>query len=86
MLFRSSAFMRVGGFDEGFFLYYEDVDICARLRQCGESILACPAARVVHTAQRASRYNPRYALWHVSSMARYFVKHLGRLPRSTAAR
>jgi N-acetylglucosaminyl-diphospho-decaprenol L-rhamnosyltransferase len=86
MLFRSSAFMRVGGFDEGFFLYYEDVDICARLRQYGESIVACPTARVVHAAQRTSRYNPRYALWHMSSMGRYFVKHLGRLPHSTAPR
>jgi glycosyltransferase involved in cell wall biosynthesis/GT2 family glycosyltransferase len=86
MLFQSCAFRRIGGFDEGFFLYYEDVDICARLRHCGEAIVACPTVRVVHTAQRTSRYNPRYALWHISSMVRYFVKHLGRLPRSTALR
>lgn len=80
MLFRAEAFRDLGGFDEGFFLYYEDVDICARLWKAGWKVMLHPGVSVVHAAQRTSRKNPRYMAWHLSSMARYFAKHLGRLP------
>ena len=83
MLFRAEDFRAVGGFDEGFFLYYEDVDVCARLWRAGRQVLACPAVRVIHDARRASRRSLRYMIWHVQSMARYFWKHWGRLPRVT---
>jgi N-acetylglucosaminyl-diphospho-decaprenol L-rhamnosyltransferase len=75
MLFRSQAFIDVGGFDEGFFLYYEDVDICARLRKAGWKVIVHPGSSVVHDAQRTSRRNLRYMRWHLSSMLRYFSKH-----------
>lgn len=81
MLFRAEAFRDIGGFDEGFFLYYEDVDICARLWKAGWKVMLHPGVSVVHAAQRTSRRNPRYMVWHLSSMTRYFAKHLGRLPR-----
>ena len=80
MLFRAEDFRRVAGFDEGFFLYYEDVDICARLWKAGGKVLVCPKARAIHDAQRASRRDFRYMRWHLSSMARYFAKHWLRLP------
>jgi len=85
MLFRVDAFRRVGGFDEGFFLYYEDVDICARLWNIGSKVLACPGAAVIHNAQRTSRRKARYMQWHACSMARYFAKHWLRLPRVSEA-
>lgn len=81
MFFRAEAFRDVGGFDEKFFLYYEDVDICARLWKAGWKVMLHPEVSVIHAAQRTSRRNPRYMAWHLSSMARYFAKHLGRLPR-----
>lgn len=81
MFFRAEAFRDIGGFDDGFFLYYEDVDICARLWKAGWKVKLHPGVSVIHAAQRTSRKNPRYMAWHVSSMARYFAKHLGRLPR-----
>lgn len=81
MLFRAEAFREIGGFDDGFFLYYEDVDICARLWKAGWKVVLHPGVEVIHAAQRTSRRNPRYMAWHLSSMARYFAKHLGRLPR-----
>ena len=83
MLFRAEAFKDIGGFDDHFFLYYEDVDICARLWNAGWKVMLHPGVSVVHAAQRTSRRNPRYMAWHLSSMARYFAKHLGRLPRVT---
>jgi N-acetylglucosaminyl-diphospho-decaprenol L-rhamnosyltransferase len=80
MLFRAEDYRSVGGFDEGFFLYYEDVDICARLWKAGRPVLACPKAQVIHDARRASRQNLRYMRWHAGSMARYLGKHWLRLP------
>jgi hypothetical protein len=80
MLFRSDLFSRLGGFDEGFFLYYEDVDICARVWKAGSKVVACPAATAIHDAHRASHRNWQHMRWHLGSMARYFRKHLGRLP------
>ncbi|MEA3466233.1 MAG: glycosyltransferase family 2 protein [Thermodesulfobacteriota bacterium] len=82
MLFRRRAFDEVGGFDETFFLYYEDVDICVRMHKAGQKIVVCPSATIVHNARRASRYHWRYLRWHLTSMVRFFCKHLGRLPRS----
>lgn len=75
MLFDASAFRRIAGFDEGFFLYYEDVDICARLWLSGFSIALQPAVSIIHAAQRASHRELRYLRWHLGSMVRYFTKH-----------
>ena len=81
LLFRSAAFRDVGGFDAKFHLYYEDVDICARLWRSGWKVVCETGVTVVHEAQRASRHDPLYMRWHAASMARYFGKHLGRLQR-----
>ena len=81
MLFRSRDFHDLGGFDERFFLYYEDVDICARVWQKGMKILACPKVSVIHDARRDSRRSLRHLRWHLASIVRYFWKHWGRLPR-----
>lgn len=80
MLFRSLDYAAVGGFDENFFLYYEDVDICSRLWASGRRVVACPTVRVIHNAQRDSHRKFMFFRWHLKSMARYFWKHLGRLP------
>jgi GT2 family glycosyltransferase len=85
MLFRAEDFKAIGGFDENFFLYYEDVDICTRLWKAGRPVMVCPQVQVVHNAQRASRKNWQFAKWHAASMARYFLKHWGRLPKGGAA-
>jgi GT2 family glycosyltransferase len=74
MLFRSDLFREIGGFDEKFFLYYEDVDICWRLRQKGYEIKFVPSVEVIHDARRESRKNWRFARWHLASMARYLIK------------
>jgi GT2 family glycosyltransferase len=78
MLLRSSNYTALGGFDEGFFLYYEDVDLCARSWNAGQNVMLCPSVHVVHDARRASRHNPKHMAWHAASMARYFRKHFRR--------
>lgn len=73
LLFRREAFAEVGGFDERYYLYYEDVDICARLGLSGYTIVVCPRALVTHAARRESHRNRRYLRWHLSSMLRFFT-------------
>lgn len=84
MLFRRDVYEEIGGFDEGFFLYYEDVDICVRLWKKQIGLIACPKVTIIHDARRASHRNLRYFRWHLGSMMRFFLKHWGRLPRGEA--
>lgn len=85
LLFPAGAFREVGGFDERYFLYYEDVDLCARLWRRGQRVVFHPGVAVVHAAQRASRRKLRYMAWHLSSMLRYFATQAWRLPQRGAA-
>lgn len=71
MLFRASGYARLGGFDEGYFLYYEDVDICDRAGQAGMKVVVCPSVMAIHDARRESRRNLRHQRWHLLSMMRY---------------
>lgn len=71
--FRSEAFRETGGFDEKYFLYYEDVDIGRRLRTAGLKTVLVPEIKVVHAARRASHRNNVHARWHARSAFRYFV-------------
>ena len=73
MLFKPEAYQEIGGFDERYHLYYEDVDICARLKLAGYHAMACPAATVIHNARRESHQNLRYLKWHLQSMLRFFL-------------
>jgi len=73
MLAKREAFESVDGFDERYFLYYEDVDLCRRLRGKGYDIRLAPAARIVHDARRTSHRNLRYLGWHLRSVARFLT-------------
>ena len=68
MLFRSRAFQDVGGFDERFFMYGEDFDICARTRLAGWSLQVGEDLLARHEAQRASRRSAKHLYWHVTSL------------------
>jgi hypothetical protein len=73
MLFRSEVFRQLGGFDERYFLYYEDVDLCRRLRRLGYDALLEPRAVALHDARRASHRDLRHFLWHTRSLARFLI-------------
>lgn len=74
MLFPSEVFRRVGGFDEAYFLYYEDVDLCRRLGRAGWPVIYDPRVEVQHDARRSSRSSPRLAFHHLSSIARFMSR------------
>ena len=75
VLVRRSAFEMVGGFDEGYFMYVEDVDLCWRLGQAGWRIGYEPAGRVVHALGGSSRLVPyRMIAEHHRSLLRFVAK------------
>ena len=69
----SDAFRAVGGFDERFFMYCEDFDLCARLRLAGWGFEVVESTTVVHAAQRASHRSRRHLLWHLSSLVKMWT-------------
>ena len=71
MVFRRETYAQLGGFDERFFMYMEDVDICRRARDQGLQVVYQPDVRVVHDAQRRNRRSWRHLSWHLRSLARY---------------
>jgi len=78
MLFPRQVFEQLHGFDECYFLYYEDVDLCGRLRLAGYRIAVCSGSQVVHHAQRSSHRNLKFLHWHLASMWRFFRSPLYR--------
>ncbi len=71
IVFSREAFKRVGGFDERYFMYMEDADICRRLSKLHLAVVVDPRCKVVHEARRASRRNLQHLRWHVRSAVRF---------------
>lgn len=86
MLFRSEAYRQVGGFDERFFMYGEDFDICARTRLAGWKLQVAEDLTALHDAQRASRTSLRHLYWHVTSLLKVWVSGAFWRYRKLAAR
>ena len=80
MLVRRADFERLGGMDERFRLYYEDVDLCWRARRAGLATYVDPGMVFVHAHRRESAKKPfgQTWRWHGRSAARYFWKTRGR--------
>ncbi len=74
MLVRSAALRQVGGFDEDFFLYFEDFDLSLRLRATGRLVFD-PAMRIVHHGGYAARKGWRHQVLFLRSAWRFFRKH-----------
>jgi GT2 family glycosyltransferase len=80
LMARREAIEAVGGFDEGFFLYEEDADLCRRLRAAGWRVVFTPAAEVRHELGRSMDRAPeRSRLEYHRSHLRYYRKHNGPL-------
>lgn len=76
VLLRREAFEAVGGFDERFFFFVEDVDLCRRLWDAGWEVWFEPRAEVVHTWGTSWAHRPLRFLWlHHRNLFRYVTKH-----------
>ncbi len=76
MMVKRSAFEKVGGFDEGFFLHCEDLDLCMEFKKLGWSVVFSPEAMVLHGKGVCSRARPVFVEWHKHwGMLRFYKKH-----------
>jgi hypothetical protein len=86
LIIRADALARVGYFDEQFFLYYEEVDLCRRLRAAGYEVSYWPEIVVVHLGGESSktvehlamsRAGAQLSLWRMRAEFLYYRKYHG---------
>ena len=75
MLLPRALFERIGGFDEGYRLHAEDLDLCRRVRDAGGDVAIANDVRVVHIRGVSSRARPYFVEWHKHrGLWRYFAR------------
>lgn len=76
MLLRREAVESMGGFDESYFMYYEEVDLCRRMADAGWEVHFTPAARVTHVGGAStSQYRTEMLIRHFQSTLQYYSRH-----------
>jgi N-acetylglucosaminyl-diphospho-decaprenol L-rhamnosyltransferase len=79
LLLRMDAFAEVDGFDESFFMYSEETDLCHRIRQRGWRILLCPEAVFVHVGAASTGLAADQSFREqLRSYLRFFAKYGGK--------
>jgi len=79
LMVRRTALDQAGPFDERFFLFFEEVDLCRRLKSAGWDIYFVPQARIIHYGGQSTGQNSRRTAWLFHrSRYKYFRKHFGR--------
>lgn len=80
LLIRRELFMALGGFDPAIFLFYEDDDLCRRMRDAGHSLIHVHEAEARHGRGRSSTPSPQRrfkARWHLAWSERYIARKYG---------
>lgn len=80
LLVRREIWEQVRGLDEAFFMYFEDVDLCLRIRHTGWQIVYNPRVEITHLGGQSLRQNPRAPRAYDESLIYFYRKHYGILP------
>lgn len=75
MLLRRDALTGVDGLDESFFMYFEDVDLCRRIRRRGWRICYVPSLAVTHLGGQSLKQNPQAQRAYQQSLLTFYAKH-----------
>lgn len=73
IVIRTELMQKLNGFDERYFMYVEDADLCRRINQISK-LEYYPYTSVVHLWEKGSHKNPKLMKWHVQAMIKYFKK------------
>jgi GT2 family glycosyltransferase len=80
LVLRRTAFDAVGGFDESYFMYFEDADLCYRLNAAGWQVHFAPVTTVVHVGGASTRqWRTRMAVQLLASTIQFYQRHASRL-------
>ncbi|EJB8540140.1 glycosyltransferase family 2 protein [Vibrio parahaemolyticus] len=78
LAFRSGLYKKLRGFDENYFMYCEDIDICYRSSLLGSPVTYFPQIKAVHLAKHANRnVLSKHFIWHVKSVLRFLFSKIG---------
>ena len=77
MLVRRDIFEKMGGFDENFFMYFEDVDLCLRVKKRGMLVAVNPKARIFHESGKSFSSEREKKAHYYTSQDHYMRKHFG---------
>ena len=84
VLIRREVIDQIGLLDEGYFMYFEDVDYCHRVKHAHWSVLYWPKAEIIHLLGGSSQFTAKQGIqtraprYFYEARARYFAKHYGR--------
>lgn len=73
LVIRTDLFKQLNGFDDRYFMYMEDADLCKRVNQVSK-LIYFPDTSVIHKWKKGSHKNKKLFKHHVSSMLKYFKK------------
>jgi N-acetylglucosaminyl-diphospho-decaprenol L-rhamnosyltransferase len=81
LLLRREALVQVGGLDGRIFMYFEDVDLCRRIRQQGWRVCYVPEIGITHLGGQSLIQNPQAPAAYQESLRYFYAKHYGPIPR-----
>lgn len=76
MIIRKDLFIQVGQFSKEYFMYFEDVDLCCKLRKLNKKVLYLPEVKLIHLHQQESTKKlSKMTLVHLNSMSKFYWKY-----------
>jgi GT2 family glycosyltransferase len=81
LVVRKEVFDQVGGFDEKYFMYFEDIDFCWSVKLAGYKIELVPTAKVIHLGGKSLSLNKERKKNYYQSQDYFYYKHYGNLAR-----
>ncbi len=79
LIIRHELFKRIGGWDNKFFMYFEDVDLCRRTKDANYKIIIAPSVSLIHLSGKSLSKNNKRKYYYYASQNYYFKKHYGLL-------
>ena len=79
MLFRKTVFQKIDGFDERFFMYFEEIDICLRIKKAGYKIMYFPQSVIIHFVGKSTNNKKWIQKTYEESRFKFFEKKYGTL-------
>ena len=81
LLIRKKLYEKINGFDEKFFMYFEDQDLCLRAKEQGAKVLFYPHARIIHFSGKSWSGSKSQKKYYYQSQEYFFSKHHGTIQK-----
>ncbi|MDD5031952.1 MAG: glycosyltransferase family 2 protein [Patescibacteria group bacterium] len=78
LFIRKNVFQKISGFDENFFMYFEDIDLCKRVRDINYEVAVLPSISVVHLGGKSLKDNKTRKKYYYFSQDYFYKKHYGK--------